>query len=202
MQDSSVLSQYLPATVIAAAALFFVKEVLESVRRYKSKNDKTTAISLLLADELQENYWCLQSLEELSNIFDNTPNAVYRIHIARNKTEHFRVKENPQDEYESGKAIPPFVTERYNELLPALAELNVKLFENVRAAYEKILELEHYRQTVVSFIAGDLHEHEDFDELTKGFIRHLAKEKGDYFSFMDQAYGALTNEKLKEWKLP
>ncbi len=55
---------FLPATVIVAIILFFVKELLEVNRRRKANARKRLAIRRLVADEIERNNWTIKRLRE------------------------------------------------------------------------------------------------------------------------------------------
>ncbi len=130
------LGEYLSATAVVAILLFLVKEFLEILRRRSEKNRKINAIKILLAEELEKNYWALVSifrvLNTLKEAFQLYPRAVFWLHIARDGAEHFRMKEEPEDKYSFGCPIPKYHTVMYERLLPTLAELDKSLFEVVK----------------------------------------------------------------------
>jgi hypothetical protein len=193
---------YLPITVTAAIVLFVVKELLEIRRRRAERLRKTKAVKLLLSQELEKNHWALISffriLDILNEAQDDAPRAVFSLHVARNGSEHFRMKEEPEDEDESGKWIPPFSTKLYEELIATLAEYDHPLYEVVNQTYEVIIELMHYRETLTSFLARETLAPVD---LTYRFLAGMAEEKNDYYNALNKAYRALTGNDLKESRL-
>jgi len=203
MQLLKDLGEYLPATVVIAILLFLVKEFLEFFRKRSERMRKISAIKILLAEELERNYWALVSmfriLNTLKEAFQLYPRAVFWLHIARDGSEHFRMKEKPEDEYSSGCVIPKYCTVMYERLLPALAELDKSLFEVVRKTYEAIIELNHYRQILTDFLAGE--DLAPYRDMTKHFLNDLADEKDDYYKILSEGYKALTGKDLESWKL-
>lgn len=75
-------------------------------RKRSERMRKISAIKILLAEELERNHWALVSMFRVLNIlkeaFQKYPRAVFWLHIARDGSEHFRIKEKPEDEYSSG----------------------------------------------------------------------------------------------------
>lgn len=199
----SSLGGYLPVTVTAAFILFITRELLELRRRKAGRTRKTKAIKILLAEELEKNHWVfvsmLRILEQMKEASDEYPNAVFGLHIARDGSEHFRMKNEPEDEFEQGSWIPKFHSTLYEKLLPSLAELDQALFESISSTYSEIAELSHYRETLTSFLAG-----EDLAPdpgMTRHFLDRFAGEKDDYYNALNNGYKVLTGTDLKEWRL-
>lgn len=194
--------QYLPATVMAAIALFVVKELLEIRRRYLERSRKTNAVKLLISQELERDHWALVSffrvLEEIKSTENDAPRAVFRLHVARDGSEHFRIKEEPEDEDESGQWIPTFRTDLYEKHLATLAEHDQALYKVVNEAYEEIFELIHYRETLTAFLAGESLAPVD---ITRRFLSDMATEKDEYYNALNKAYRALTGNDLKKSRL-
>ncbi len=193
---------YLPITVTAAIVLFAVKELLEIRRRRAERLRKTKAVKLLLSQELEKNHWALISffriLDSLNEAQNDAPNAVFSLHVARNGSEHFRMKENPKDESDSGQWIPLFSTKLYEQLLATLAEYDQPLYEVVNQTYEDIFELIHYREVLTSFLAGETLAPVD---MTYRFLADMAEEKNEYYNGLNKAYCALTGNDLKASRL-
>lgn len=138
-------------------------------------------------------------IEEMKEASDEYPNAVFRLHIARDGSEHFRMKREPEDDVEQGRWIPRFHSALYEKLLPSIAELDQALFVSISSTYSEIAELNHYRETVTSFLAG-----EDLAPdpgMTRRFLNRFAGKKDDYFNALNDAYKVLTGTDLKEWRL-
>ncbi|MBT6046609.1 MAG: hypothetical protein HOG49_07290 [Candidatus Scalindua sp.] len=113
----------------------------------------------------------------------------------------FKYKREPDDTIWSGHPIPKFSFDKFNFLLPSLAELNLNIANIVKITYEKIIELEHFRETIILFLADELHEEDVFKEMTKNFIADFTKEETDYFNSLNEAYKTLTGTELKEWRV-
>ncbi len=193
----------LPATVVVAIALFALREFFDFYKKRSDKKRNIEAIKLLIADEIEKNHWSLVSmfriLSELKEDFEKEKNTIHYLHIARNGSEHFRSKEDPEDEYSSGQAIPKFHTSMYERLIPDIAALDKKLFLSIHSTYEEIIELTHYRDTMIDYLAGE--ELSPSPELTKLFLSDFADEKDDYYEHLNKTYRLIKNKKLIAWKL-
>jgi hypothetical protein len=194
--------QYLPITVTTAIVLFVVKQLLEIHRKRQERLRKMNAAKLLLSQELEKNHWSLVSffriLDEMKKAETEAPRAVFSLHVARNGAEHFRMKEEPDDESESGSWIATFHTAVYEKHLSTLAEYDQALYKVVNEAYGEIFELIHYRETLTSFLAGESIAPVG---LTRHFLSNMAAEKDDYYKALNKSYLALTGNDLKEWRL-
>jgi hypothetical protein len=65
------LTPLLPVTVIAAIALFALKEVLETIRRRQADARRGQAFRTLLARECEINHWVQKSLLSTLKSIDN-----------------------------------------------------------------------------------------------------------------------------------
>ena len=192
------IGEYLPATAFVAIIVFVLKEFIEVFRKRAERSRKTGAIKLLLAEELERNHWALVVMFGVLEVFDKYPRAVMWLHTGRNGSEHFRMKVEPGDEYDSSQAIPRFCTAMYEKLLPALAELDKALFERVRTTYEAVAVLSYHRETLTGFLAGDL---ASDPANTKHFLSGFATEKDAYYAVLNKGYKSLTGKELKAWRV-
>jgi hypothetical protein len=100
---SNHLPSILPITVVAAIILFVTKEVFEFFRRRSERSRRLSAIKLLLAEEIEKNHWAhasmFRALEDIKELSESFPDAEYRLHVARNGTEHIRVKRQLGDDF-------------------------------------------------------------------------------------------------------
>jgi hypothetical protein len=201
-KGSVLTGQYLPITVTVAIALFVAKEILEIFRKRRERLRKTNAAKLLLSQEIEKNHWALitffRILNEIKTAETEAPRTVFSLHVARNGAEHFRMKEEPDDEYDSGYWIANFHTAIYEKHLATLAEYDQTLYKVVSETYGEILELIHYRETLTSFLAGESLAPAD---MTRRFLSGMADEKDDYYNALNKTYHALTGNDLKTRRL-
>lgn len=198
------LSDFMPITVMVAVLLFIIRELIDKVKRRRQDKNKKKAISYLIGEEIKINYWSLTSLfrayEQLSQLFEVAPNAIYRVKTTRFNKDIFEYKEEPEDEIWSGHPIPKFINDKYNLLLPSLAELDIELADKLETTYQNIAELEHFRQTLVLFLANEDYE-EVFHNMVKHFIQNFIEEKDEYFEKLNKVYVDLVGEDLTKWRL-
>lgn len=197
------VSSVLPATVVVAVTIFITKEILEFFRRRSERARKLGAVKTLLSEELEKNHWTFRSmfgiLDQIKEYSELFPEAKYNLVIARNGSEHYRVKREPNDDSWHGQAIPKFHDEQYKKLLPTLAELDAELFQKVNALYSELSELAHFRDTLIDFLSGD----EWFVErnLNQSFLCHLATRRDKHYDSLSRTYSSLCGKALKELKV-
>lgn len=194
--------QYLPITVTVAIALFIAKEILEIFRKRHERLRKTNAAKLLLSQELEKNHWALVTffriLNDMKAAETEAPRTVFSLHVAKNGAEHVRMKEEPDDENDSGYWIANFHTALYEKHIATLAEYNQTLYKVVNETYGEIFDLIHYRETLTSFLAGESLAPTD---MTRRFLSDMATEKDDYYNALNKSYHALTGSDLKTRRL-
>lgn len=202
---SSNLSDFIPITAIVAIILFIAREIFDFIKKWRQEKNKRKAISFLLAEELKINYWSQISLfrayKQLAELVGKHPDAVYRVRTTRFDKDIFEYKVEPDDKFWSGHPIPKFINDKYKSLLPSLAELDINCANILEKTYEKVAELEHFRQTVVLFLANEDDEDEVFHEMTKSFIQKFTEEENDFYKALNNGHVALVKEELKEWRL-
>jgi hypothetical protein len=192
----------LPGTIGVAIIIFLLRELFEIRRKRGERSRKLDAIKNLISDELEKNHWALISMFRVINVINdlnnNFPNSKIRLHVARNGSEHFRFKKEQGEPYESGQSIPRYSIEMYQKLITTIAELDNKIYEKIKIAYDEIVELIHYRGTLIDYLAGEeLHDR----EMTSHFLMNYADEQKDYFKILNECYKYLTGTELKSWRL-
>jgi hypothetical protein len=91
--------------------------------------------------------------------------------------------------------LPRFHKEHYHSLLPSLVELDQKLLKTVNETYTELAELDHHRNTVIAFLAGE--DLAPSENSTKHFLSDLAEKERDYYNHLNYAYKSLTGKDLK-----
>lgn len=198
-----LITQYLPITAFVAIVVFFLKEFLEFLRKRRERKRKIGAMKILLSEEIEKNHWAFKqmfsALDSLKETREASPEARFRLLVTRDGHEHFRVRKEQDGAFESGHPIPKFVFSMYEKLLPSLAELDSKLFEATKGAYEELIELAHFRNILVDYLAGgeDMHDR----EATEDFLAGFADEQPEYFKQIEAGYLKLAGKALNTWKL-
>ena len=199
------ISGIVPVTVIAAVLLFFVKELLEILRRKAGENRKKKAYRVLLGEELERNHWTyktlLRLLDSIEGEIEHCDRPVFYVHYTKEGKEYFRSKSDPKQKGFSGGPIPPVYLERYNQLLADVAVLDKKLFPLTRSAYESIIELRHMRESFINILNDEDKELFEKNELLRGFIDYVKSDKDEIYASMDQLYQECTGMQLTKAKL-
>jgi hypothetical protein len=171
------MSNLLPVAAIVAIFLFVLKETFELLRRSGERRRKRAAIKELLQHEVAENYRVLNSL---FHAIDTTT----RDEILPDEKDTIVVQSSGRREYVrvddkgllvSGNPLPPVHTAEFNRLLPSAAELDKKLYSEIRLGYDHVHELDHLVNSFVDLLTGSFKEREMFLD---GF-RHYAESHYD-----------------------
>ncbi|MFM0125681.1 hypothetical protein P0D73_43780 [Paraburkholderia sp. RL18-101-BIB-B] len=165
----------IPIAVISAIALFFTKEILEGVRRYRGEQRKIKAIKMLISRECELNLWTIKSIKYIvETIRDEAElGAEFEFIFPRSGKTLFRVKRK-NDDTKSGSSLTETHRELMDRYLLDAATLDKKLYAALQSAYDAVAELEHVRQSLIYFVEPE----DNQDEM------HL-------FGFVDYALGTL-----------
>lgn len=152
-----IVEKFAPLTVVTAVILFVAREVIEGVRRYRSRARKAKAIRILLVEELELNKWAIQSLRNIlkgiASEMEFDPKSEFHLKRDASGGVHYRCRRS--DGGGGGSAIPDIHRKHYDAFLPDLAEVDKVLFEEARKGYEGIGQLEHVRNSLVAHLAED-----------------------------------------------
>jgi hypothetical protein len=160
------VSNVLPVAAIVAICLFVLKEIFELLRRAGERKRKRAAIKELLRHEVEENY---RVLNNLFHAIDSTT----RTEILSDEKDTIVVQHSGQREYArvnkeglvvSGNPLPPVCTAEFNRLLPLAAELDRRLYSDIRLGYEYVHRLDQLLNLFVDFLTGRPAEREMFLE--------------------------------------
>ena len=149
-----------PLTVLAAVVLFVAKEIIEAIRRRGDKARKARAIKGLLIEEIELNHWTIGSLrdtlETIEQQHKDDPSTEFALKVDASGGTHFRsYRPDQKGGAGSGRAIPLVHRKQFDTFLPALAELDKSLFEQVRNGYSRIGDLEHIRSSLIAYLAEE-----------------------------------------------
>lgn len=151
------LEKFAPLTVFTAIVLFVAKEVIEGIRRYKSRARKADAIRVLLIEELELNKWTIQSLRStLKGIAgEMAVDSQSQFYLKRDASGRVHYRCRRSDGGVGGSAIPDVHRKHFDAFLPELAEVDKMLFEEARKGYGRIGQLEHVRNSLIAHLAED-----------------------------------------------
>lgn len=157
-----------PLTVIVAISIFVLKELIESLRRYKARARKADLIRSLIIEELELNKWTITSLkrilEEIKSSIDGDPGSQFLLKRDASGGIHFRRIRS--DGGVGGSAIPDVNRKNFDRFIIDLAEVDKNLFDKVRMGYAQIGDLAHIRNSLVAYLSE---EESDKQFLLRGF---------------------------------
>ena len=184
----------LPVAAVVAICLFILKETFELFRRSGERQRKRAAIKEPLQHEVSENY-CV--LNNLFHAIDTTE----RDTIAPEERDTVVVQRSGRMCYErvdtdgsvvSGNSLPAARMTEFNRLLLSAAELDKKLYSEIRRGYEHVYQLEHLHHSFVDFLTGSDHDR----ELLSSFRQYASGYYDDIDKGLRQLYTLLAGREL------
>jgi hypothetical protein len=149
------LISFIPLTVLVAIILFFLKEVLEGVRRYRGDRRKKAALRRLLARECELNHWTIKTIRRIvKKIRDESEDGERTEFIflfLKSGKVSFRTK-HADYEYKDGFPLGEIHRDVMSKYLLEVAMLDSKLSDVLQKAYNAVADLEHVRNSLIYFV--------------------------------------------------
>jgi hypothetical protein len=186
------ISSILPVTVLAAAILFFIKEILEFSRRRSSERRRMQAIKILLARELELNNWARsrlrQTLDTVEHGLKARPKHLLSARLYRNGEVRFRAGQGGGF---VSWPIDPFHNGAMAQHMLDVAILDRSLFEKLEEAFDTTSELIHVRRRLID---GLLNEENDADQWLEGLLLYGKSQIEEAERSMSVLYKACTDK--------
>jgi hypothetical protein len=186
----------LPATVVAAVALFFVKEVVEGIRRWRADARKGRAFRTLLARECELNHWTYKRLKEtllaIQEDFEKELAAEYS--ITHSNSEEVVFRQEHDGILRSQWTLPDARTELMSKVMLDVAILDKSLFDSLEAAYDSAINMRHVRNSLMRFIEND---EEEIKSFFGGFLEYGLAQLEEILVDLDKLYRKCTGMDLK-----
>jgi hypothetical protein len=187
----------LPATVIAAIALFFVKEVVESIRRWRADARKGRAFRTLLARECELNHWTYKRLKEallaIQEDFQKGLTAEYSIRRLTSGEVMFRRQEHHGRGWSEG-GLPDAHTDLMSKVMLDVATLDKSLFACLEPAYDAAINMSHVRESFMRFIESD---EQDRQMFFRDFLEYGLDQLEEILADLENLYRKCTGKKLE-----
>jgi hypothetical protein len=186
----------LPATVVAAIALFFVKEVVEGIRRWRADARKGRAFRTLLARECELNHWTYKRLKEallaIQEDFEKGLAAEYS--IKRPNSEEVVFRQEHDGRLRSESTLPDARTDLMSKVMLDVATLDKSLLASLEAAYDSAINMRHVRNSLMRFIESN---EEDLKKFFRGFPEYGLGQLEEILADLDKLYKECTGKELK-----
>jgi len=194
-------STILPITAMAAILIFIAKEILDFIKSRKRSKKTKEIVKLLLAYEIELNFWTLKNLFNLLTEL-NKYNSLDDLNLSIQKgiETNYSVKVrhiNSDSLY--GQAIVPFHTERFERVLFHIGELGEESYNKIQIAYSSLNELNDYRLQTINLFAKN--EWIDLPDHTFAVLQSFSNNYDKYYQDLNSAYICLTGKKLTEHRL-
>ncbi|HQY74224.1 MAG TPA: hypothetical protein PLK44_10955 [Aestuariivirga sp.] len=188
---------FLPATVIVAIILFFVKELLEVNRRRKANARKRLAIRRLVADEIERNNWTIKRLREgISELEQATevPGSIFSIRTGVLGERYFRHEMTGElhHEFPIGKVH----SEELSGSLLELAMIDEQIFDKALEASDATKELDHVLKSMIELVSS-----KGGSVYYEGFTDYARNEIADCEKTLTDFYRTITGRKLEEHRI-
>lgn len=185
-------TQIVPVSVLAAIALFGLKEWLEAKRKRKAKKSRKNAFAHVIGRELKDNY---KSIDGFFKIIDflsehrKQPNLELQFICLKHGYESCAISAG-RDRLEM--TLPEFKTDWYERLIMELSEQEPEIAEKVERAYDSLFFLSEKRNLLASLMAGEL---TDFLQMCAASIfDFLPPERNRIEVELNEAYKTLTGK--------
>jgi hypothetical protein len=193
------LTSIIPITAIFAVVIFFTKEILEAVRRYRGEKRKIAAMKILLARECELNLWTIKSIERIVETIreESELGSKFEFITPRSGKTLFRVQRKDTD-FKSGSNLPETHAEFMDQYLLDAAMLDKDLYTALQSGYDAIAELEHIRQSLIYFVEPE----DDQDEWHLfGFVDYALTTLQDVLDRLAVLYKECTGKNLTKFRL-
>ncbi len=199
------LISIIPITVVSAIALFFIKETIELLRRWRADARKIRGLSRLFTRECETNLWAIRRIRSICNDIKETFDA-----YEKTKDEYFNsiftasfsksgviryVQTDTNGKLQSSMSIPRVHKDILTKYMLEAASLDGKFFEAMQSAYSAIVELEHVRDSLIHHLDGDER------HFLEGFCDYALNELTDIEGNLSGAYAKWTGKELTEHKM-
>lgn len=185
----------LPLTVLSAFILFFLKELLEGVRRRRSNARKRKAMRRLLKDELERNKWALKSLHNSVNMLEGaTHYSASTLSIYQNPIGGHVLRREGEDDF-AQMAVPKVHTDFLKGNIQDIALFDAAIFDEALEALDALAEMEHVLKGLLEYA-------EDQSRIGfEGFPDYAHKELDDSEKVLAALYAKITGKPYEEFRL-
>lgn len=192
------LSDLVPPTVIAAAIIFALKEVLEIARKIRARRRRIKAYKKILAEELERNFWTWKSLRSaVMRIQDYRAEGAevsHEVVLTPSGAQHLETR-YLDGTISSGSNLPAASRASFERVLLGLAEEDEKLYSLASDAYDEISEIGHIRAGLINQLGSK----DDFQ--LDGFLGYAVETLDSAIDPIKHLYKVCTGKVLEQPKL-
>ena len=191
----------LPITVVAAIALFVIREVVESLRRRGANRRRISAIKKMLARECEQNNWFLRRLGDAfrGGAVGLLQEPQIKLRIVTNSINEPQLLSQFADgDMFSQMPVPKCHRKALESHLLDVAIVDKTLFALMEEAYSSVLEMEHVRSSLLENLSG---ERKDDDDFIISFLEYGLREFDDAKASIEALYRGCTGKVLTEFRL-
>lgn len=188
----------LPPTVIVAVVIFFIKEAIELIRKFRARRRKIKAYKKILAEELERNYWTWKSLRSsivgLQRYRARHPGFSHQVVVAASGAQRLETRDE-EGTLSSGSNLPSSSRSSFERILVGLAEEDENLYSLASDAYDEITEIAHVRASLMNEITEEDSSHLDT------FLEYAVETLDSAINPIRSLYSKCTGKNLEQYKL-
>lgn len=197
------LETIIPVTALIAILLFIFREVIDLIKKYKSKNAEVRTYKKLIARELEENLWTykvvFRTIKEVKQHLEEFPNPHFSLIYTHDARVLFRVRRMGEGtELTGGHSLVNTKHVVFDRIIIQLANSDASFFDLIQDAYDAILDLESLRNALIGYIQKEDPINVKYIE---GWFVYALEQEQEIFKKMDAAYQKCANKPLTEHRL-
>lgn len=194
------LQTVIPITAFIAILLFIFREIIDLIKKYKSKNTEIRTYKKLIARELEENLWTykvvFKTIKQVKEHLDEFPNPDFSLIYTHDDRVLFRVRRMGEGtELTGGHSLVGTKLSVFDRIIIELARSDDTFFDVIQGAYDAILDLESLRNSLIGYIQKE--DPVNIKSIEGWFVYALEQEQ-KILKKMDAAYKTCTNKQLTE----
>lgn len=194
------ITSFIPITVVAAVIIFLVKEILELIRRRRADVRRIAGLKTMLAREIELNNWTIKALkmtlQAVEHGLEEQPPDQFFINFEKFGRAVFKVVRSNRGP--ASWPIPEVHGAIISRYMFDAASLDRELFRSLQSTYDAISELQHLRESLISYV---MNEDTDFPDFLSGFVEYARKELSKIQSPLSSLYQICTGQELIEHRL-
>ncbi|OEZ50342.1 hypothetical protein JAB1_14570 [Janthinobacterium sp. MP5059B] len=193
-------SDVVPVTVVAAIAIFGIKEILEFRRRKIADVRKLSALKKLFARECELNAWTIKALVRIFQGFKDDPSDLDFVTIATHKSGHVYLHVQDDSKNLLGQTwVPSVQREAMSKYSLDVATLSEEFYGLVEIALDGLAQTQHVRDYILQL--GEENTFLDRSDYSASLADYSLEELADAQDALKKLYTYCTGKILEGHRL-
>ena len=201
----SFSSSAIPITVYVAIALFFVKELLDFIKKVKAKRRELSAIKVIVSRECKPNLKCLESIEIILNNIKYSQDAELTIQIQKQDNSAYLFDytvEYGSGSISSAMELPPVKKHYIDKFFSDSSLLDPVLFKKITRVIDNLAILEDFSIRLIEVITKKDDKNISFKARVNGFERLYTEKSIEIEEALNDLYFYCTGKELTRTLFP